>query len=97
VNAGYIYTGGSYVVTKTAGGIFDSRTRLYIGNNNQRNLTVPSFSKVDFGTRYQWRSGKIGHAVGVNVKNVFDREYVKSSRAYGDRRSYFANYSLEFR
>jgi iron complex outermembrane recepter protein len=97
VNAGYVYTGGSYVVTNTAGGIFDSRTRVYIGNNNQRNLTVPSFSKVDFGTRYQWRSGKLGHAVGLNVKNVFDREYIKSSRVYGDRRSYFVSYSLSFR
>jgi outer membrane receptor protein involved in Fe transport len=52
---------------------------------------------LDFGTRYSWRSGKLGHSVGLNVKNVFDREYIKSSRVYGDRRSYFVSYSLSFR
>jgi outer membrane receptor protein involved in Fe transport len=92
-----VYTGGSYVVTNTTGAIYDSRTRLYIGNNNQRNITVGSSFRMDLGLRYQWRRPKIAHTVGVNVKNVFDREYVKSSRVFGDRRSTFFSYSIALR
>ncbi|MBI5688687.1 MAG: TonB-dependent receptor [Verrucomicrobia bacterium] len=96
-NWGGVYTGGSYLVTNTAGGIFDSRTRRYIGNNNQRNLTVGSSFRMDLGLRYQWKRSGLGHSLGLNVKNVLDREYVKSSRVFGDHRSWFASYALAFR
>lgn len=93
-NWGGVYTGESYVVTNTTGAIFDSRTRRYIGNNNQRNITVGSSIRMDVGLRYQWKKSGLGHTVGLNVKNVLDREYLKSSRVFGDRRSWFVSYSL---
>jgi len=54
------------------------------------------FWLTDIGFGYEFKSGKFGHTVQVNLKNLFNRQYTYGSGIAGDPFTYVVSYMLTF-
>ena len=92
--AGGRYVGKSYPDPLT-GGITGSDGYIRT-NDGRRDITVPSYFVVDVGVSYKLRTSgsKLEHRVGLNVKNLLDRDYLDVRRFAGDRRGFYLNYTV---
>jgi outer membrane receptor protein involved in Fe transport len=55
-----------------------------------------SSTLVDVFASYDFSLGRYKHSVGLNVRNVADREWWGSSGRLNDGRAYMARYGLKF-
>ncbi|HKB91244.1 MAG TPA: TonB-dependent receptor, partial [Opitutaceae bacterium] len=94
VNAGITYTGKNYP-DSTSGGL-TGKDGFIRANDGRRDIMLPSYTTTDFAMSYQFHqhSPKISHTVRFYVKNVFDRDYLTTLKTPGDRRGFYASYSL---
>lgn len=99
-NAGITYTGKSFA-DSTAGGITEGASSpnrgLILSNDGRRNIRIPGYSTVDVGLTYRFRAdraSKFQHTVRLNLKNLFDREYIDIRKNYADRRGFYVSYGL---
>jgi iron complex outermembrane receptor protein len=61
----------------------------------QWKLKVPSFTLWNLGLSYNWGSKeRFTHTVRLNVNNVFDRDYLKVNKTFGDPRGIYLSYTL---
>ena len=81
--------GDTYTTDKQGNRILTSTTRQWA-------LSVPAISLWNAGVRYTFRSGGHSQQLGLNMNNVFDRIFLKTSRAPGDRRAIYVTYSIGF-
>lgn len=81
-NAGAAYSGSAYPNSTAT----DAR----------RNVQTPSYTIVNTGVSYAWRSGgeRLRHAVRLSAKNVFDREYLTPRAELGASRGVFFAYTF---
>lgn len=98
--AGLTFTGDSFA-DSTAGGITEGASSpnrgLILSNDGRRNIRIPSYSTVDAGLSYRFRTGtttKLQHSLRFNVKNLLDRDYIDIRKNYADRRGYYLSYGL---
>ena len=54
----------------------------------------PSYAVAGLGATYRWRSGRLNHAVTLDVGNVFEKLYFRT-RKPGDPRSFLLGYRLK--
>jgi iron complex outermembrane receptor protein len=97
LNAGIRYVSESFAEDPTAGGIADPD--LFIRRQDgRRDIASPSYTLVDIGAHYEWRTrtGKQRHRVQVNVKNLLDKQYLDPSGFVGDRLNVQGGYSVRF-
>lgn len=79
--------GDTYATTATG-------ERVLLRSTEQWRLTVPSVTLVNVGVRYKLPSGRWDHTLGLNVNNLFDRDYLKINRQLGERRAFFVTYTV---
>lgn len=95
-NVGVIYAGRTPISAPDAGDTYTNG--VFVRSTNEWALKIPSYTVVNLGLRYTFDTasvGKLKHTVGLNVNNVLDRVYLKSSRGAGDRQTIFFNYTLK--
>jgi iron complex outermembrane recepter protein len=64
-------------------------------STNQWKLAVPSFTLWNLGLAYEWGSKeRVSHTVRLNVNNVFDLDYLKVNKTFGDPRGIYLSYTL---
>lgn len=59
-------------------------------------VTVPSYYVVDWGIRYHFRSPHLRHSVGLNINNLLNRDYIRTTGIVGDSRAYYLNYTIDY-
>jgi outer membrane receptor for ferric coprogen and ferric-rhodotorulic acid len=88
-NAGDVYA-------TTAG----TGARVVTSSTGAWSLRAPAYSLWSLGVRYQTQGrGRFAHAFGVNVNNLFDRDYLRvgasaANRLLGEERAVYFTYSL---
>jgi iron complex outermembrane receptor protein len=95
-NLGVIHAGETPISAPDAGDTYTNG--VFTRTTNEWALKIPAYTVANAGLRYTLgseRGAKLKHTFGVNVNNVLDKEYIKSSRAAGDRRTFFFNYTLK--
>ncbi len=68
--------------------------RTFISSTDQWKLRVPSYTVWSGGVRYKFRAGPLEHQIGLNVNNLFDKDYLRGNRQPGERQSFFVTYTL---
>jgi hypothetical protein len=79
--------GDTYTTDKQGNRILTSTTRQWA-------LSVPPLNLWNAGVRYAFKAGGYSQQIALNVNNVFDHVYLKTSRAPGDRRGVYVTYSI---
>ncbi len=71
-------------------------SRVLTSSTGQWKLRTPSYTLWQTGLHYTFKTpGRLLHTVGLNVNNLFNKYYLKtSSKILGDSRSIFVSYSL---
>jgi outer membrane receptor for ferric coprogen and ferric-rhodotorulic acid len=95
---GVRYMGAMIVNNSTASVFGNSKVRapdISIGNRTYRQYYFenPAYILVEGGIGYGWRSGKINHNVGINLKNALDTIYMRGSRP-GDPMALILSYEI---
>jgi iron complex outermembrane recepter protein len=102
-NVGVIFAARTPISNPDAGDTYQTAAGgavpvgTFLRTTNEWKLEIPSYTVVNAGVRYTFNSDritKLRHTFGLNVNNVLDKEYLKSSRAAGDRQTFFFNYTL---
>jgi len=86
-------TGGSEV---TGTGNITNRLQLHYGPTNRIEEVRPSSTIVDAFVSYDFALGRYKHSLGLNVRNLADREWWGPSGRLNDGRAYMARYGLKF-
>jgi len=74
-----------------------TRGGITYATDGRNDLWQPSFTRVDIGTSYSWRSGKrLRHSVSFNVRNLLDKKYSTGNWIPADRINASATYSLRY-
>ncbi|MFO1448959.1 MAG: TonB-dependent receptor [Opitutaceae bacterium] len=60
----------------------------------QWRLTVPSATIWNVGVRYALKNSWANHSLGINLNNVFDRDYLRANRLLSERRAVYFTYSI---
>lgn len=105
-NLGGRYTGEAYT-DPLAGGITQPATvngqpnpnaGLILTHDGRRDITTPSYFVLDGGLTYRFRpeGSQLNHQIGLNVKNILDKDGIDVRRFALDRRSYFLGYTLRY-
>lgn len=63
---------------------------------NREFLEHPDYTLINVNAGYRWRQGKLAHVVGLNIRNLFDRDLLTSHARVGAERELGMNYSLNF-
>lgn len=85
--------GGSEI---TGTGNITNRLGLNYGPTNRIEEIRPSSTLVDAFASYDFNTGRFRHSVGLNVKNLADREWWGPSGRLNNGRAYMARYGLKF-
>ncbi len=85
--------GGSEI---TGTGNITNALRLNFGPTNRIEEVRSSSTLVDVFASYDFSLGRYKHSVGLNVRNVADREWWGSSGRLNDGRAYMTRYGLKF-
>lgn len=96
-NANVTYVDRTHTESPNAGDTYTTTAtgeRVLLRSTEQWKLTVPSATLVNIGVRYTLHSGRWDHTLALNVNNVFDRDYLKINRQLGERRAFFATYTV---
>ena len=80
--------GDTYTTTASGARVLSRTTRQWA-------LSIPSFTLWNAALRYTTRvDAGTNQQIGLNVNNVFDRDYLRVSKQKGDRRAVFLTYSF---
>jgi len=99
---GLSFVGGMYYEEKTptqnpnAGDTYSKTTGLLTSSTDQWYVTVPSYYVVNVGAHYRFRTGKIHQSVGLNVNNLLNRDYIRTTGIIGDSRGFYFNYTIGY-
>lgn len=85
--------GGSEI---TGTGNITDRLQLNFGPTNRIEEVRPSSTLVDAFASYDFATGRYKHSLGLNVRNVADREWWGSSGRLNDGRAYMVRYGVRF-
>jgi hypothetical protein len=85
--------GGSEI---TGTGNITEKLRLNYGPTNRIEEIRASSTLVDAFVSYDFGLGRYRHALGLNVRNVADREWWGPSGRLNDGRVYMVRYGLKF-
>src|SRR5581483_4999320 len=91
------YTGEAYPDSQ-GGGITNPKTKLIDSNDGRRHIQTPSYTIFNLAFQYRLRptGSKLQHQFALNVKNLFDRKYITTSRIPGDRLSFDFGYTVTY-
>ena len=98
-NAGVTFTGQTFP-DSLAGGITEGASSpnrgFVLSHDGRRTLSLPSYMIVDAGLSYRLRpaNSKFSHSIRLNVKNLADLDYIDTQKKAGDRRGFYASYSI---
>jgi iron complex outermembrane receptor protein len=100
-NLGYTYVGRTPTEAPSAGDTYskpDSQGHVTLtSTTRQWALSVPAISLWNAGVRYALRTTpRFSQQIAINVNNVFDRIYLKATKAPGDRRAVYVTYQIGF-
>ena len=98
-NVGWTYVGRTPTAAPNAGDTYTTDkqgNRILTSTTRQWALSVPAISLWNAGVRYAFKAGGLSQQLGLNVNNAFDRIYLKTSKALGDRRAVYMTYSIGF-
>jgi len=94
---GLSFNGGMYYEEKTPTQNPNAGDTYTLGvltkTTDQWAVTVPSYY---VGAHYRFRTGKLHQSVGVNINNLFNRDYIRTTGIVGDSRGYYFNYSIGY-
>jgi outer membrane receptor protein involved in Fe transport len=99
-NAGDVYAkdSGGFLLDNNGNRIKDSGLPpKFLYSSDQWALQVPSYTVWELGARYKlpYRAAKLEHTIGLNVKNLFDLDYIRTNRQLGDKRTFLVNYTIK--
>ena len=65
-------------------------------STNQWRLRMPSYTQWNLGVRYKLPGGtsRLDHTLAINVNNLFDVEFMRANKLWGDGRAIYFTYSL---
>ncbi|OAM89419.1 hypothetical protein AW736_13205 [Termitidicoccus mucosus] len=86
-------TAGSQI---TGRGEITNKLQLNYGPANRIEEVRPSATIYDLSVSYPFTIRKYRHRVGLNIKNLFDKEWWSASGRKNDERAFFARYELGF-
>lgn len=103
-NLGVTYVGATPTELPNAGDVYSTTAgtgaRVVTSSTRAWSLRAPSYSLWSLGMRYQTQGrGRFGHSFGINVNNLFDRDYLRvgasaANRLLGEERAVYFTYSL---
>ena len=96
VNAGTYYEEKTPTQNPNAGDTYSTTTGLLTKSTGQWAVTVPSYYVVSLGAHYRFRTGKLHQSLGLNITNLLNRDYIRTTGIVGDSRGYFFNYSIGY-
>jgi len=102
-NLGVTYVSSTPTESPTAG---DTTARVngvqvVTASNGQWRLQVPAYTLWNVGFHYKLKSSnRMDHTIHLNINNVFDKEYLRTSGSFakniGDGRAVFLSYTIGF-
>lgn len=78
----------------TGTGIVTNQLRLNYGSATQIEEVRPEVTIYDAFASYPFRTGKYRHSIGLNIKNLTNKEWWSASGRINDERAYVIRYSL---
>jgi iron complex outermembrane recepter protein len=103
-NLGVTYVAATPTELPNAGDVYTTTpgtgARVVTSSTGQWDLRAPGYSLWSLGLRYQTQGrGRLAHSFGVNVNNLFDRDYLRvgasaANRLLGEERAFYFTYSL---
>jgi iron complex outermembrane receptor protein len=84
------------LTTRTITGTSDNDATLVRLPDGRVSIYNEPYATTDLGIGYSFKTGKFGHKVQLNVKNIFNRAYTYGSAILGDPITYVATYTLTF-
>lgn len=95
-NVGWTYCASTPSEAPDAGDVYNTAHTALVSSTGQWALRTPSYGLWNVGARYKLRARGFDHTIAVNVNNLLDKEYLKVSKQFGERRAFYVTYTLGF-
>lgn len=94
-NAGGYYEEKTHTQNPDSGDSYNTNG-TFKSTTYQWAVTVPSYYVLNAGLHYRFRTGRLHQTIGVNVNNLMNRDYIRTTGIVGDSRSFFGSYRVAY-